>query len=564
MKPKLFPLGVCGLLLFSALSGCTTRADGNDNQDKIKTVDTESEASSSNREILSHILEHKGRLNDSTTLFLSSLTDSFYRGNGSGNVWSRSKKWLPVSDSLVGTIRNAERFGLFPRQYHLDALEGIFREIAADSSGDPNGRKWAEADILLTDAGLHLLNDLHYGRMNYSIVHDAGPSKKLFLLRQLTRIINEGQLTTILADAEPHHAGYLALKAALPRFLDSMDRKSYTYVRYPFKKSDEKDSLNFIRNMKQRLFESRCLEQLDNLPDSARFSEAIKKYQRSNKLKPTGSIDAALIKNMNTSDAERFRMIAVTLDRYKQLPSEMPEKHIWVNLPAYRLQLWERDSLALESKIICGKPETRTPTLSSELTDMVIYPTWTVPNSIITKQYLPKLKNNPRYLSRLGLQLFGTNGKPIDPTSVNWNKYSKGIPYKIMQSSGDRNALGVMKFNFNNEYAVYLHDTNQRYLFKRTSRAFSHGCVRVEKWDSLAYFIARNDSINLKAGDTLRYSTDSLKLWLGQKQYRKVLIDNKIALFISYFSCEAQKGKIIFHEDIYGEDRRLREQYFTD
>ena len=260
---------------------------------------------------------------------------------------------------------------------------------------------------------------------------------------------------------------------------------------------------------------------------------------------------------------EKFKRIAITLDRYKQLPVKMPEKYIWVNLPGYYLEVWDHDTLVLESKVICGKPGTRTPLLNSYISDMITYPTWTVPNSIIVKQYLPKLKNNPYYLSRLGIRLVNAKGQTVDPGSVNWGKYSRGIPYKVVQGSGDDNALGVFKFNFNNAYAVYLHDTNQRYLFKNSSRALSHGCVRVQEWEKLAYYIARNDSLNLKVGDTLRYNTDSIKSWIDSKKHKRMDVKNKVALFIRYFSCEGKNGEIKFYEDIYGEDKVLREKYFS-
>jgi murein L,D-transpeptidase YcbB/YkuD len=155
-------------------------------------------------------------------------------------------------------------------------------------------------------------------------------------------------------------------------------------------------------------------------------------------------------------------------------------------------------------------------------------------------------------------------GETIDPYTVNWQKYEKGIPYKVVQGSGDDNALGVLKFNFNNPYHVYLHDTNQRYLFKNSSRALSHGCVRVQEWEQLALYIARNDSIHIKVGDTLTYTTDSIETWLMNKERRRIVVKNKIPLFIRYFTCEGKDGKILFYDDMYGEDKALRDKYFSN
>jgi murein L,D-transpeptidase YcbB/YkuD len=194
---------------------------------------------------------------------------------------------------------------------------------------------------------------------------------------------------------------------------------------------------------------------------------------------------------------------------------------------------------------------------------MVTYPTWTVPNSIIVKQYLPKLKNNSNYISKIGLKLMDSKGETIDPITVNWSKYSRGIPYKVMQESGDNNSLGVIKFNFKNAYDVYLHDTNQRYLFKNAARAFSHGCVRVQEWGKLAFFIANNDSALSLKKDSLRYTADSIRSWIVQKARHRIDVKNRIPLFIRYFTCEGKNGLIKFYEDIYGEDKLLMKKYFA-
>ena len=120
-----------------------------------------------------------------------------------------------------------------------------------------------------------------------------------------------------------------------------------------------------------------------------------------------------------------------------------------------------------------------------------------------------------------------------------------------------------MRFNFSNPYSVYLHDTNQRYLFDNASRALSHGCVRVQKWQQLAFYISRNDSMNLKEGEIFRYNTDSIKSWLKTKVKKRIPVKNGIPLFITYFSCEGKNEKIKFYEDIYGEDKLMRERYFS-
>ena len=518
------------------------------------------------KDVLDDALERKGKIDDSTRLRLFSLVNNFYDNNEYANVWSHKEKWRPFTDTLLNFIKSCELYGLFPKHYHIKELGSLKTMLETDSMKRMDARLWTRADLLLTDAFMHLLKDIRVGRIlpdSVLLNKSDTNNREDFYVSSLHTFIGNKQLTQLVNAAEPIHQGYQALKALLPSFLDSMDRKVYTYVNYPFKQGDEKDSVFFVRTITKRLQESGSIPPGIKMPDSTQLDAAIRKYQKRKGFRQDGLVSAPLVRALNFTDVERLKRIAITLDRYKQLPREMPEKYILVNLPTYYLKVWDNDTVALVSKTIIGKPETRTPALNSVISDMVTYPTWTVPTSIIRKQYLPKLKVNPNYLTRIGLHLVDSKGETVDPTTVNWNKYTKSIPFKVMQGSGDDNALGVLKFNFRNPYAVYLHDTNQRYLFKKSSRALSHGCVRVEKWEELAFYIARNDSMNLKPGDSLRYNTDSITTWLTNKEKKRITVRNGLPLFITYFSCEARGGKIRFYEDIYNDDKFLRDKYFS-
>ncbi|HEY6954360.1 MAG TPA: L,D-transpeptidase family protein, partial [Flavisolibacter sp.] len=211
--------------------------------------------------------------------------------------------------------------------------------------------------------------------------------------------------------------------------------------------------------------------------------------------------------------------------------------------------------------VVVGKPTTRTPIITSAINNMITYPKWTIPESIIKKEVLPGLQRDPSYTLKKGYSIVDVDGNEIDPFKIKWTKYKEGIPYKVVQGSGDDNALGVLKFNFPNKYSVYLHDTNQRYLFSSKKRALSHGCVRVQAWDSLARFILRNDSLN----SANPIPTDSLQTWLATKQKKYIPVRKPIPLFIRYFTCDVNNdGKLVFYEDIYEEDSRIRETIFAN
>ena len=158
------------------------------------------------------------------------------------------------------------------------------------------------------------------------------------------------------------------------------------------------------------------------------------------------------------------------------------------------------------------------------------------------------------------------NGKneEVVPDSIDWHKYKKTIPFKVIQGSGDDNALGILKFNFYNKYSVYLHDTNQRSFFAFDSRALSHGCVRVQEWQKMAYYIMNNENSQVTTGKVKPIPVDSLTHWLEIKEKHSIPIRSKVPVFIRYFTCEVNDGKISFFEDIYEEDKKMIELLFAN
>jgi murein L,D-transpeptidase YcbB/YkuD len=501
----------------------------------------------------------KSKLDDSTSLSFSPVVDYFYSSTSYKPVWSSAEKWLPCADTLYSYIQSSEKDGLFPENYQYSSIKTIRQNLQTDSLLRRNAGVWSRSDIILTNSFFHILQDLKQGRLQ----HDSNALKnnvkqqELFFSALLKKMQQGESFNSIINSVQPALRDYQALKKNIPVFLDSMDRGNYTYVNYP-----GKDSLSLLKNVLKRLGES-GYSVPGNKVDSAGLSNLLTKYQKAKGLKVTGKITAGLANVLNNTDREKFKRIAITLDRYKQMPASLPEKYIWVNLPACNLKVWNKDTMVMESKVIVGKSNTPTPLINSEISDLVIYPTWTVPNSIIVKEILPGLKRDPGYLARKGLGLYKSNGDPVDPYSVNWARYNKGIPYLVRQGSGDNNALGVIKFNFPNAHAVYLHDTNQRYLFKNKARSLSHGCVRVQDWEKLAFYIMRNDSLNSRQPDSLKLSTDSITTWISRKEKHTIQIKKKFPVFIRYFGCEGGNASIKFYDDIYGEDKKLRDKYFA-
>jgi len=514
------------------------------------------------KDLLDYAEDNKGDIGDSLFLFNDSLVRNTYEKNYYAVFWSDKEQWKPYGDSLVGFIENAKRYGLFPEDYHLASINTIRKRFVDDSLGKTDrldAALWSRVDLLLTDAFISMAKDIKLGRLpkdSITLRKDSVLTSDL-CARQLNVVKQSGSVERAIEPLEPRHKGYQLLKEGIRKFLDSADYREITVVPLPARDNME----TYKKALQTRLYEAGLLSQDSVAADSVTIAAAVKRFQKKEHIAIDGKAGAGTIRLLNMSDREKFIRIAITMDRYKMLPDTMPARYIWVNLPAYYMKLINNDSAEVLSKIICGKPVTRSPVLTSAIYNMVTYPQWTMPNSIIVKEVLPGVKKDTGYFRKKGYSLIDDKGNEVDPYTVEWAKYRKGIPYKVVQGSGDDNALGVLKFNFGNKYAVYLHDTNQRYLFAQTVRSLSHGCVRVQEWLKLAYAIIHYDDTDSVKTAVKR---DSLDSWLAQKVKRTLPIRNRLPVYIRYFTCEGSDNGIIFYDDIYGEDKMIREKYFAN
>ncbi len=501
-----------------------------------------------------YIVKNNGKLNDSVRLNYAGLVDSFYAARDYQPSWTSNGEWNLPADSLLSFIQNAKNYGLFPRDYHYGPLSFIHRIFMADSLGRRNAALWARADILFTDAFFTLVKHLKQGRLPYDSVTlrtDTVLPARLYL-QTLDTALQSGNIAGALHELEPGYKGYDSLKACIPDFLGKANFNPYTYLVYPYR-----DSISFFRLLERRLHEVGVLPATATGLDTTAFAAVLKKYQQAQGLKPSGKVSAALADKLNNTDWEKFKRIAINLDRYKLLPDTLPHAYVWVNLPSFTLQVYDSDTLVFQSRVIVGGPKTPTPQLTGEISNFITYPQWTVPYSIIFKEMLPRIKTDTDFLKKQNLMVVDKNDSVLDPSTINWKKLNKNhFPYQLKQRQGDDNSLGVIKFNFRNRYSVYLHDTNVRWLFGKSFRALSHGCVRVKEWEKLADFLVRTD--------TVKYKTDTLKAWIKRQEKHTVYGFPKVPIFIRYFSCEGKDGHIKLYDDIYGDDKFLREKYFAN
>lgn len=248
-------------------------------------------------------------------------------------------------------------------------------------------------------------------------------------------------------------------------------------------------------------------------------------------------------------DPQQREILAANMERWRWLPARLEPDRIEVNAAAATLTMWLGGKEILSSRVIVGKPATRTPILRAEGAGITVNPAWNVPQSIAVKEILPKLKRNRSWLASQDMVLL--NGPPGDPhgLTVNWRAIPAGrFPYRIRQVPGARNPLGQIKLELPNRFDVYLHDTPGKAAFNRANRAQSHGCVRVEQILPLA-------SYALMAGpDAMALIQEAI----GGGETRYLPLNRKVPIYILYWTAFADRdGKVQFVRDLYGRDKRM-------
>jgi len=247
--------------------------------------------------------------------------------------------------------------------------------------------------------------------------------------------------------------------------------------------------------------------------------------------------------------SRQARQIIVNMERWRWLPRNLGKRNVLVNQAAFELLLTENGKLIDRRRVVVGKPFHKTPMFSHKISYAEFNPTWTVPRSIASNEILPKLRKDPGYLERNNYKVYTSwkaDAPAMNPHSVDWHAVNaKKFPFKIVQQPGGKNALGQVKVMFPNKFNVYLHDTPAKQLFAQSSRAFSHGCIRVEKPLEFTEKLFGKRSL----------SQSKIKTILSNPATQRVNLKRPVPVHLAYFTAWVEKGKVKYHKDVYGRDK---------
>ena len=304
-----------------------------------------------------------------------------------------------------------------------------------------------------------------------------------------------------------------------------------------------KQSSALIPLIKERLSLLGDLTITDSTPkyDSALFT-AVKKFQRRMGLSVDGVIGARLIMELNVPVKQRIQQLLVNMERARWMPPENDTNYIVVNIPEYKMHVYDSGHQVFDMNVIVGKTTSGTVIFNGNLKYIVFSPFWNVPPDIVQKEIVPAMKTEKNYLQKNNMEITGK---------------SKGLPV-VRQKPGPNNSLGLVKFLFPNSYDIYFHDTPNHELFNASSRSFSHGCIRLGEPKKFAQYLLRSDTAKIWKSNVIDSS-------MHLKKERWVSLKKPVPVFIVYFTAWVDKNGILnFRKDIYGHDEKMIRKLFVN
>jgi murein L,D-transpeptidase YcbB/YkuD len=281
------------------------------------------------------------------------------------------------------------------------------------------------------------------------------------------------------------------------------------------------------------------------------LAEAVKRFQARHGLAPTGIVTPRTLAALNVPVQKRIKQLEASLERLENMNFAFGPRYVVVNLPAAFAEAVENDTVVRRYRVIVGKTEKPSPTLTAEITGVVLNPTWTVPSSIAKTEISAHMRKDPGYLSRMHMEILDGHDSPIDPRSVDWSG-THTPNFTVRQESGTWNALGAVKIDMPNPYSVYMHDTNQRNLFSDDYRFDSHGCSRVDNVRDLAAWLLQEEMS--------KWNRTAIDAAIATGQRQEIALPKKVPVAWIYLTAWMTRDQTIqFRNDIYDQDEQLLE-----
>lgn len=525
----------CTLAVFiGILHGCSSYTKSDDtnplSQKKINLLP----------QFISYFDEHKVILESDSILF------QCYK-EGTKVYWINDSLSInPEGKKLLELLINANYYGLDSSMY---SLYKIREEIATINSNSDLNNRYEKAmilEVLLTQSYIKLGSHLHHGiiEIKSDLTDLELKNDTINMASILHSSYSNKKMIEALIQLQPAHKEYVLLQKSLENFVANNlinDKK----IEVPVYKKDSVKSYSLAREALE------LYGYIDTTVHDSLLLSALKKFQEDNGLTPDGVIGKHTAKYLSRSTLDIWLQAAINLERWKW-KKDWGTDYFYANIPEYKLKIYEKNEVKQEHKAVVGTVTKQTPTLDSKLDYFIVNPEWFVPRSITVEELIPKMKKDSTYLDRNGYSIISKEG--VKASDINWSSASaNNFKYNIKQAKGSGNALGKIKFIFNNKHSVYFHDTPSKSFFNRDIRSYSHGCVRIQNpLDLGAYLLERENK---------GYTASSIDSIVKTRVVKSITPSHEYPVHISYFSSAGSPdGELRTFLDIYSRDVEVKER----
>ncbi|MBO6562752.1 MAG: L,D-transpeptidase family protein [Nisaea sp.] len=468
--------------------------------------------------------------------------EAFHASRNDAPVWVGGKNDGALNErglAVLSALAAADRDGLDPSDYAID----------------PSVTEPGALDRAVSATLIRYVTDLQAGRV---APQKADPdlfvyAREIDISGSLERLAAAEDPKAALSNLAPANPVYRRLRRLLAEYRALEETGGWTNVPGgPALKPGMRDPrVEAVRTRLQATADIGESEGDRQLYDAA-LEIAVRAFQRRHGLEPDGVVGAKSVAAMNVPVGERIRQILINMERFRWMPDEFGDDHVFVNMAGFELDYVRHGTIDLRMRVVVGRQYRETPVFSDRIRYIEVNPTWTVPPKIANQDLLPKILKDPGFLKTGGFEVFSSwqeDATLLDPAKIDWAKLPNGrVPYRLRQAPGKTNALGQFKFMFPNRFDIYLHDTPARQDFRRAVRAFSSGCIRLEQPQTLAEVLLAADG----------QPAERLAGALASGKTTRINFKTPVPVHLTYLTTWiGEGGTVEFRDDIYGRDKLL-------
>ena len=469
-------------------------------------------------------------------------------------IWINGWQLKPEAQTLLESLRNAGSHGLCSNDYLLAQLEDLIR-IQRDFALHnhplaPDNR--AVLDLFLSQAFLTFATHMVEGQVDPALAHVDWRvrRRKADLIKLLEYAIESRRMPQVLEGLIPPHEEYRQLMGILSKYQNLSAHSGWPEIP-PGPTIRLGDSDGRVLLLRTLLLKTGDLDQgavATHVYDQV-IRKALRVFQARHGLVTDGVVGPKTLEALNVSVEVRIRQIELNLERWRWMPKSFGKRHIRVNVAGFYLEVIEDGEIVMQMPVIVGTQYRKTPVFSARMTYLEFAPYWTVPPTILREDKLPKIQRNPDYLVEKHFRIISRKDREvtIDPLEIDWATVkASSFPGLLRMEPGPWNPLGRVKFMFPNRFNVYLHDTNETYLFGNNVRSFSSGCIRVKRPHDLASYLLKKD-----------FDQERLQELLAGSVPEQVAI-KPLSVHIQYWTAWVDRnGLVHFRPDVYFRDLDL-------